>query len=504
MTTFSSDSLLKSALEKIVYFEARVDQLNNDGVSVKSALERSQVDLSQASQREIELRRVVAELEVRVTRAHAEKEDLARVVDALKRERAELIQKMLDASRIHQAGAPSELDDFDLAQFISTLRQEVVHPGQTRAVAMPVIVKASAPLNPLADPSLTAAAAGAQPETPVENMARQLDASGRLRVSSADVQALTGSTPFAGITDETLFGFSVRELSALDDGSRIRAAERLTALGHAAAAPALAAALNVEHVASVQTALLAALASVAKKEALPVVMPHLTSSYSDVRIAALKALLALDVSQAGPHISAAMKDPDRAVRRRASLLALSLTGAQAFELGQLAMSDQDADVRALAALVLGASGAEAARPLLLAAMKDRDEKVRRSASQAWSRHLGTDVTAVVRLDEAQRRREVRRIASLPVGPRAAETRAVVVAPVVQKTEQLVARRAEPKHDQQLVKSKIVAELRAAIRGKPLDDLAHAVGLSARETEAVVEELVMQGAAVRRGAKVYVG
>ncbi|MEW5738512.1 MAG: HEAT repeat domain-containing protein, partial [Myxococcota bacterium] len=489
------ESLLKSALEKIVYFEARSTQLSNDLERERVEAERLKGELGQAAQREIELRRVIAELEVRTTRAHGEREEAARLVDALRRERADLIGKMLDASRIHGAG--DGIDDFDLAQFIAQLRSEVLltrdgpvatsatqSPPRTaegtpavvarevegtpaRLTAKAVTVGASgreAPLTELvtadaADagavgdgeraplvppPVVTEAAAervtmGAVPASAVQRTsapsvgestparaqgtastmaaltraAHELSAQGRLSVSSKELDALTGARAFPGRSEETLFGFSVRELSAPDASARARAAERLLALAHPAAAPALASALHSETEPSVQVALLAAFSSLAKSEGVPVVQPLLTSRAPDVRIAALKALLTLDAAQAGPHLAAAMSDPDKAVRRRASLLALGLDAKQALELGTKAIKDADPDVRALAALVLGASQADAARPMLLEVMRDRDLRVRRSASQALSRLLGKDVTGLVELDDAQRRREVRRLAHLP-------------------------------------------------------------------------------------------
>src|SRR6185436_4538293 len=106
---------------------------------------------------------------------------------------------------------------------------------------------------------------------------------------------------FAGRTEETLFGFSVRELSAPDSQSRVRAADRLKALGHPAAAPALAAALHSESDPMVLVALLASFSHFAKAQGVPVVTPLLASPFPDVRICALKALLTLDPIEAGPH-----------------------------------------------------------------------------------------------------------------------------------------------------------------------------------------------------------
>jgi hypothetical protein len=108
-------------------------------------------ELAQAAQREIELRRVIAELEVRATRAHAEREEAARLTDTLRRERADLIGKMLDASRIHGSDQVQGLDDFDLAQFIAQLRSEVLLTRDGPVVAGPS-APVPAPVTPAAVP----------------------------------------------------------------------------------------------------------------------------------------------------------------------------------------------------------------------------------------------------------------------------------------------------------------------------------------------------------------
>jgi HEAT repeat protein len=524
------EALLKSALEKILYFEARSSQLTNDADTSRSELERFKNDLAAASQREIELRRVVAELEVRVTRAHSEREETARLADALRRERADLVGKMLEASRIH--GLEQGFDDFDLSQFIAQLRSEVL---VSRGGTAPVLVGAA----PTSSDTVT-------------GVANELKAQGRLTVSANDFAALTGAREFPGRSEETLFGFSVRELSAPDTQARVRAAERLQALRHPAAAPALATALHGETEPSVQVALLGALASLAKAEALPVVMPLLSNAAPEVRIAALKAMITLDAPAAAPHLAAATKDPDKAVRRRASLLALGLSGKEALELGTQAIRDTDADVRSLAALVLGASNAEVARPLLLEAMRDVDLRVRRAASQSLSRLLGQDVTSLVSLDDAHRRREVRRISSIPskpitslsppgerVGERgvaqfsasqqrtpvaavaaaprapvAAAPRAPVAAP--QRAPVATATATAPKSRVAVLETievqaatspalftSAMRELRASIRGRQLTELAEGIGASTEETMKVCGELIAQGQVVRRGLKYFV-
>lgn len=508
------ETLLKSALEKILYFEARSSQLTNDADTSRAELERFKADLAAASQREIELRRVVAELEVRVTRAHSEREETARVADALRRERAELIGKMLEASRIH--GLDRGLDDFDLGQFIAQLRSEVLVQRESGA---PLLVG-----TPETAASDTVAA-----------VAGEFKAQGRLNVTPTDFAALTGGREFPGRSEETLFGFSVRELSAPDVAARVRAAQRLQALRHPAASPALATALHSESEPAVQVALLAALSSLAKTEAVPVVTPLLSAISPEVRIAALKAMLTLDAPAAAPHLAAATKDPDKAVRRRASLLALGLSGKEALELGTQAIRDADADVRALAALVLGASNAEVARPLLLDAMRDVDLRVRRAASQSLSRLLGQDVTSLVGLNDAHRRREVRRLANVPSRPvnalpplqvpvvvkvrpkavpeaprvpqavlkNAAEAPASPLRSAQAKTATVVVEAPAPERNNHQLEESIMTELRSAIRGKPLNDLAEGLGVSSVEVMRVCGELLARGQVVRRGLKYFV-
>ncbi len=403
------EALLKSALEKIIYFEARSEALHNDLATARDESSRLKAELAQASQRELELRRQLAQTEVQLTRSHREREELGRMNDALRGERSALIEKFIEANRIHQSDGDAADGGFDLASFIALLRSEAM--GQApREPKVPesYAFQEDAPRF-VSPPAITA-----PPTSAAVGHAERLRAEGRLDVQDAQLTALSAHRPsMPGRTEETLFGFSLRELSAPDPSGRTRAAERLKALGQSAAAPALATALHRETESRVLVALLTAFAELAGKEGVAVVAPHLTSTDPDVRIGALKALLALDATQAAPHLSAAMKDPDAAVRRRATLLALGLTAEAALQLGREAISDGDPEVRAVGALALGAAGGEAARGPLLRALDDPEEKVRAAAAKSVSRVLGEDVSAVVKLAESQRRREIRRLAALP-------------------------------------------------------------------------------------------
>ena len=522
------DALLKSALEKIVYFEARSGQLNNDLESARADAARLERDLSDAAQREIELRRTVAGLEVELTRAHRDRDELARVANALREERTGLLEKLIEASRIHVSGsaAAEELEaPFDLAGFIAQLRSEALAAqrapaaaAMTQAVAHAVAVAPAVALQSAAQASVQAAPALALAVAPIRPggvsapgsasaHAERLRSEGRLHVSDEELARLAGHAQFAGRVEETVFGFSVRELGAPDAAARVRAAERLRALKQSAAAPPLAAALHAERDPGVLVALLGAFGEVASSEGVAIVLPLVKSNSADVRVAALKTLLALDATQAGPHLSAAMKDPDSAVRRRASLLALGLTGEAALDLGEQAVRDADAEVRSLGALVLGASGGERARELLLEALRDGEKKVRRAAAQSLSRIVGEDVSAVVELDETQRRREVRRLSALPVRPvRAEARRPVPVAAPVSKTgpgTPVPAVKAQgPVHSLEPLCARVAEELRCAIRGRSEGELHTLTRAPHADIREACELLVSRGHAVRRGTKLF--
>lgn len=533
------DALLKSALEKIVYFEARAEQLNHELTSTREEMAHLRRELSQSEEREVALRREVAGLEVRLGRVASEREELTRLNQALRTERSQLLGKLLEVSRIRTAdGREREEEDedglgIDLASFISQLRSEALgRPAEAAAAPArsasafpwPAQPEPRRPQEVGPVPALAMVAASAAGVSPVMQHAQRLFLEGRLAVSPGQMAELSGGG------DETLFGFSVRELSAPDATSRVRAAERLKALGQPAAAPALATALHAEKDPSVQVALLAAFAEVGKEEGVLVVSPLLASSVPEVRIAALKAMLSLSPQEAAPHLAQAVKDPDRSVRRRASLLALGLEGEGARRLGEEAIHDLDAEVRGLAALALGAGSGENARVLLLEALKDAEVRVRRSAAQSLSRILGHDVSAVVDMDEGRRRREIRRLAALPVQPvrasllpkppprAAAPVTPVAVqapmpaapavrpgpAPATVHRAQPVSRPTarQPVSPVEALCGPLMSEIRVAIRGRSLGELASGVSAPPEMAEEALTLLVARGAIIRRGHKYF--
>ena len=558
-----AESLLRSALEKIVYFEARSEQLVRDLDGARGEAERLKGELAQAGQREIALRREVAELQVQLERAHKEREEIGRLNEVLRAERTRWLDKLLESSRIQAAGQEGDLD---LASFIAALRGEVIaqaQPGQGhRLGAFPVQGErrsAATESNPQsapsasmgkvpsgdqvhADPSTPAVPAYAQGErfeaaSAIQGEAERLLQQGRLKPSEAEVFSLAKPR---GATESTLFGFSVRELSSPDAFARIRAAERLKALGDKAASPALASALHAERDASVQQVMLGAFAALASVEGGEVVIPLLSAASPEVRIAALKALLAIDSERALPHLAQACKDADPWVRRRASLLALNRPREEAVKLSTEAISDGNGKVRRLSTLALAAAAPEEARAALLEALNDEVPEVRSAAARSLSRLLGTDVLPVLALDPLQRRREIRRLATLPLAHRAAPALAVVAARTVQGERSRAAAESNPQNPPSALirnspsghpahpdpstpavpayaqgergspaasasssglAAELLGELRASIRGRTLEDLSE--GRAPAQVSSELERLSAQGQVVRRGRKYFV-
>jgi HEAT repeat protein len=243
-----------------------------------------------------------------------------------------------------------------------------------------------------------------------------------------------------------------------------------------------------------------------------VAAPLLTSPSPDVRIAALKAMLRLEPSSAVPHLAAAAQDPDASVRRRASLLGLSLRGEEALKLSQQTTRDVDPEVRRLTVLALGASGHVQAKAQLLDFMSDADVRVRRAASQSLGRLLGRDVSGLIEMEDAQRRRELRRLMATPAQPVVSpvSVRASAVAPVASAATvtltSVVAVAAEPAVSPpasiEPLCGSLMAEIRCAIRGRTLSDLTHATSASEMMVEQACELLVARGQVIKRGLKYF--
>jgi hypothetical protein len=575
-----AEALLKSALEKIVYFEARSGQLEGDAAAARAEVERLKAELGSASVREVELRKALAELEVSLSRTHRDREELGRTVEALRTERTALLDKLLDAARIR--GVLSDEDgSFDLAAFISQLRSEVLaargvlEPQATLhappsapepdfeevpiddAVAFQAEVarqmahgvwgessdapfatgrrpesvpprppppldsvqkrpepEAHAVLQQKEEPSLSAWAPAAVHRRPapevseVMGFAESLHAQGRLGAPSGRQIVARRRVP----GDDTLFGFSVRELSAPDAGARVRAAERLGALGDRAAASAVAAALHAEREPRVAVAFLETLRLLAGPEGASVVEPFVDAPMPEVRIAALRTLVTLDASRAVPQLQRAARDADPSVRRRAALLGLQLPGKDGPGYAASSGAEADPEVRRVAALAAGAQGGKEARATLLAALDDPFPAVRQAAARSLSRLLGVEVEGVAGLEGPQRRREIRKLTSLPVASVKAQAQSALLreTPVQRANGRKAAVAVEEEVQAQAVGPSpeallepVLWQLQASMRGCSLSELVQLLAAPPEALEVACALLTARGQVVRRGTKLFV-
>src|SRR5512138_1562129 len=123
------DGILRSALEKIVFFECRVSQLESELGAARTTAERARADAAEARRRETELAHAVAAERGARGDAEARADDLAERVRLLEGERERLLTGLVDRARV--GGAPGESDPApeeggaDLAGFIAELRAEI-------------------------------------------------------------------------------------------------------------------------------------------------------------------------------------------------------------------------------------------------------------------------------------------------------------------------------------------------------------------------------------------
>lgn len=395
MPSEGPENLLKSALEKVVFFECRIEQLEADQANLLTERDRLKSELSQFAARELALKQELTELQSKYLAARRELEEEQARVTTLRGERERWLTTLSSATRIRQAGELQD-GDFDLASFIAELRAEVqaLRDGK-------VVDKALLPYEPPRD---------------TRELAVGMAQEGRIGFTERDRKEMVKTARFETRAEETVFAFSLRELSSPYADSRARAAQRLGALRTREAAAALAAALNSEPESSVKPALIEALAATGGVEALPLLSPHLRDRDVGVRLAALEGAVKLGGAGCVKEVERALADASPRVRRRAALLAGSLGPSAGRPLLQRASGDADPSVRRVSALSLAAFGGETARQALLTAGDDADLAVRRAAWQALSRLFGEPMLSVAEEPSVRRRRELRRLETLPLKP----------------------------------------------------------------------------------------
>ena len=121
--------LLRSALEKIVFFECRVSQLESELAAARAAAERARGDAARAERRGVELEQALAA--ERGGRADADRraEESGERVRLLEAERERLLGGLVDRARVSGAAEADDGEEeegsADLAGFIAELRAEI-------------------------------------------------------------------------------------------------------------------------------------------------------------------------------------------------------------------------------------------------------------------------------------------------------------------------------------------------------------------------------------------
>ncbi|WP_242346336.1 HEAT repeat domain-containing protein [Anaeromyxobacter terrae] len=436
-TIVEPEEFLRSALEKIVFFECRVSQLESELAAARTTAERARGDAAQARRREVDLEQALAAERGQRGDAAARVDELEERVRLLQEERERLLGGLVERARLSGAtgadGAPGpEEGGADLAGFIAELRAEieVLRAWKAAAEAAGLGGPASVfggPAHAAAHPERTAAQRHGHDGRPgpesVSMVADRFASDGRVGLTARDsdqMKALLGTR-----ADRALYERSLDDLSASDAGRRLRAVRALEALGSKAAAPLLAAALGREPEAEVKAALLAALARFKEPFAADLAARALEDGRPAVRVAALEALAAVAADGAQERLSASLRDPSPIVRRRAALLLGFAPGAGAEEALATALADPDRGVARAAAAALSGRPTARAQGALARGLEHPDASVRRAAATALGRLAGEAVDADA--PASARRATSRRIAEKLAAMGGEELRAAVLA-----------------------------------------------------------------------------
>jgi len=429
--------LLRGALEKIVFFECRLGQMEAELRAARDLAAREKEGSGAARARAVELETALLQARSDLSAASARNAELDERVRLLESERERFLSGLIDHARIVNAprggaaGAPragaggvpggepdgDEADGPDLAGFIAELRGEIERLRPWKAAAEKAGIRIDD------EPRPTVRQLGEGAHAAVGAVAARFEAAGRLGV--APDEAARSAARMPSRAERSLYETSMDDLSSSDPGTRKRAAACLAALGSKAATPLVAAALGRERDAEAKSALLSALAALGEPASADLVVRELADPRPAVRAAALDAIAALARDAAEPHLARALADGSPLVRRRAVLLLGFAKGERAEDALASALADRDASVARAAALALSGRPTVRAQGALAKALDHREAGVRRAAAEAVGRWAGEPVDAAA--SPAERRRAGRRIADKLAAVDASALRDAVVA-----------------------------------------------------------------------------
>ncbi len=502
----SPEELLRSALEKIVFFECRVANLESETEALRATCARGREEVGAARRRETELETALAKARGEGSVARSNHTEVADRVRLLEAERERFLSGMVERARV--AGAPADEraepgDESDLAGFIAELRAEIVNLQAWKRAAEAAGVRPEGPAAAPPQPPV--------PRAPLPAMADHFEAAGRFGVSQEQARALKPA--FSTRSERALYEASLDDLASRDPAARRRAADCLRALGSRTAAPLLAASLGREGDAEVKMALLAALAQLAEPSAAPLAVRELEDERAPVRAAALEAVSALARDAALPQLAAALADPSSLVRRRAVVLLGFTKGDGADDALASALGDRDAGVARAAAAALSGRPSARAQGALARALDHRAPEVRQAAARAVGRWSGEAIDLAA--SEPDRRRTARRMSEKLLGVGGAALREAVTHVAFSKATPHARATANgraagsgapppppaPPVDGALADAAVL-EVRAALRGRTAAELAATLSRPPPDVEATLHALVSQGRLVARGPRFF--
>ena len=400
------EGLLRSALEKIVFFECRVSQLESELAAAKASSERARGDAAGVRRREVELEQALAGERGQRSEAGRRAGEAEERVRLLEAERERLLGGLVDRARLDGAARADGSEDgqADLAGFIAELRAEIETLRTFKASAI------AAGFAGGAAPGPERKAPG--PAASVAELGGRFELEGRVGVSAGDRARLADL--LGTRADRALYERSMEDLTASDVGKRLRAVRALEALGSRAAAPLVAAALSRETEAEVKAALLGALARFREPFAADLAERELSDARPQVRAAALEALAATGETRAMDRLAGALSDESPVVRRRAALLLGFMNGDRAVEALAVALTDQDRGVARAAAAALSGRPSASAQAALARGLEHPELSVRRAAAAALGRVSGETIEpdGSVSARRASSRRIAEKLASM--------------------------------------------------------------------------------------------
>jgi hypothetical protein len=411
--------LLRGALEKIVFFECRLSQLEAELAAAQTVAAREKEAAAGVRTREVELETLLAKLRGALATAGsrgAELEDRVRLLEA---ERERFLTGLVDRARV--AGAPGEGEgeaageQADLAGFIAELRSEIDRLKPWKAAAE----KAGITVD---DGGSVAVGEPVGPASSVSGLAARFQEAGRLGLAPREAERMKERLPTRA--ERSLYETSMDDLASADPACRRRAADCLRALGSRTAAPLVAAAIGRERDPAVKAALLSALAAFGEPATADLALRESQDPRPVVRAAALEALASLAKDRAEPALAGALNDPSPMVRRRAVLLLGFIPGSNASDALASMLADRDSGVARAAAVALAGRPSTRAQGALARALDHREPTVRRCAAEAVARWSGEEVDPSS--SAAERRRAARRIAEKLAGVEESALREAVV------------------------------------------------------------------------------